>query len=93
MSMTGNTELDKDVDPESLPDLSMHQHPPIEVEYDWVSVQEEDLNLGVKVMFTMTIVLALAMAWIILMTQDSSENICKLISHVSLFKHLIVGKW
>ena len=66
--------VDKDVRNEALPDLSRKKHPPIDVEYIWVSVQEEDLNLGVKVMFMTTIFMVMGITWVILMSYDRDST-------------------
>lgn len=57
-----------------MPDLSKKRHPPVDVEYQWVSVQEEDLNLGVKVMFLTTIFMIMGLVWVILMTYDRDNT-------------------
>ena len=57
-----------------MPNLTKKPHPPVDVEYQWVSVQEEDLNLGVKVMFVTTIFMVVGLVWAILMTYDGDST-------------------
>ena len=61
---------DRELGGDTLPDLSSAHHPPVEVEYQWLSVQEEDLNLGVKVMFATTIFMFMGLVWVIVITYD-----------------------
>jgi hypothetical protein len=69
-----------------MPNLSLKRHPPIDVEYRWISVQEEDLNLGVKVMFMATICMIMGLAWVILMSydRDNGSGKCAVIYYVTM---------
>lgn len=66
--------IDRDLGGQTLPDLSSARHPPVDVEYVWMSVQEEDLNLRVKVMFTATIFMTMGLVWVIITTYDGDTS-------------------